>query len=67
MTAIMCAAHTGTLSTLKRYQIMGMDLSLCNYDGRTALHVAASEGQQQVVEFLLKCPQVSVNRVDRCV
>ena len=28
----------------------GLDMSLCDYDGRTALHLAAAEGQLACVE-----------------
>ena len=66
VTSIMYAAHAGALSTLQRYKLAGMDLSLCNYDRRTALHVAASEGKLKVVEMLLDSPEVSINSVDRC-
>lgn len=65
VTSVMYAAHAGALSALQRYKMAGMDLGLCNYDGRTALHVAASEGWLKVVEMLLDCPEVSVNSVDR--
>ena len=33
-----------------------MDMEACDYDGRTALHLAAAEGHYRVVRFLLqKC------------
>ena len=44
ITSIMYAAHAGALSSMQRYLMSGIDLSQCNYDGRTALHIAAAEG-----------------------
>lgn len=36
--------------------MIGTDLNSVDYDGRTALHVAAAEGHDDIVEFLLdKC------------
>ncbi len=65
VTSLMYAARAGALSSLQRYKMAGVNLGLCNYDGRTALHVAAAEGQLKVVEMLLDSPQVSVNAEDR--
>lgn len=44
ITSIMYAAKAGALSSMQRYLMTGIDLAQCNYDGRTALHVAAAEG-----------------------
>jgi len=65
VTSLMYASHAGALSSLQRYQMAGINLGLQNYDGRTALHVAAAEGRVKVVEMLLDSPQVSVNAKDR--
>ncbi len=40
----MYAAHAGAISSLQRYTMAGINLSQCNYDGRTPLHIAAAEG-----------------------
>ncbi|KAL0170472.1 hypothetical protein M9458_035068, partial [Cirrhinus mrigala] len=42
----------------------GTDLNKANYDGRTPLHIAACEGQVNVVEYLLG-KGVSVYAKDR--
>ena len=40
-----------------------MDVS--DYDKRTALHVAASEGYYDIVKFLINVAKVRVNPLDR--
>ncbi|XP_031134573.1 60 kDa lysophospholipase isoform X3 [Sander lucioperca] len=47
------AAKTGDIETLEALKEMGSNLCLCDYDGRTPLHVAACEGNHKVVEYLL--------------
>ena len=65
VTSVMYAAQAGALSTLQRYKMNGMDLSLCNYDGRSPLHVAAAEGHYHIVEMLLDCANAPINVTDR--
>jgi len=47
------AAANGNLSMLETIYSEGIDLNLSNTDGRTALHLAASEGFVTVVEWLI--------------
>jgi len=51
---LMCqAAFDGRLEDLKRYVNTGVDPNESDYDGRTALHLAASEGNMQILEYLV--------------
>ena len=48
-----------------RHHLQGIDLNTSDYDGRTALHVAAAEGQLECVRFLLEAAEVDPNPQDR--
>lgn len=48
-----------------RMYMQGVDLSLFDYDRRTALHLAASEGHAEVVKFLLNTAKVRPDPKDR--
>ena len=50
---------------VSRYFLRGFDLNDCDYDNRTALHLAAAEGQLKVMAFLLGKAKVSHSPVDR--
>ena len=46
-------ASEGKLDDLRKIAIEGTDLSIGDYDGRTAIHLATSNGNKEVVEFLI--------------
>ncbi|XP_063070890.1 glutaminase 2b [Engraulis encrasicolus] len=62
---LMFAAYTGDVSALRRYALSCMDMELKDYDSRTALHVAASEGHAEVAQFLTKVCRVNPFVKDR--
>ncbi|KAK6742471.1 hypothetical protein RB195_010002 [Necator americanus] len=49
----MYAAKQGDISAMKRYLLMGLNLHHRDYDDRTALHVAASEGNLDCLNYVL--------------
>ncbi|KAF1386277.1 hypothetical protein PFLUV_G00092850 [Perca fluviatilis] len=51
---VLLAAFKGDVQTLRRYFLSGVDVNAIDYDGRSALHVAAAEGHVEVIRFLLQ-------------
>lgn len=45
--------------------MQGCNLELCDYDKRTAMHLAASEGHPEIVKFLLNVAKVKPDPKDR--
>uniref|UniRef100_A0A915DX07 Uncharacterized protein n=1 Tax=Ditylenchus dipsaci TaxID=166011 RepID=A0A915DX07_9BILA len=62
---LLFSAKSGDLNTIRRIYMQGGDLELCDYDKRTALHLAASEGYIEIVKFLINIAKVRVDPRDR--
>jgi ankyrin repeat protein len=58
-------SYEGDLEGLKKCFAKGEDLDVSDYDGRTALHLAATEGHAAIVTFLLDVASVNPSPVDR--
>ena len=58
------AAASGDLDQLRSLAESGVDVNLGDYDRRTAMHLAASENQLEIVKFLLAAG-VDANPIDR--
>ncbi|KAK9723198.1 EF-hand domain [Popillia japonica] len=61
---LFCAA-CGDITALRRHKLSGMNMTLSDYDGRTALHLSAAEGHVDCVDFLLRHCHVPYNVKDR--
>jgi glutaminase len=60
---LMFSAAKGDLDAVFRLHLSGMDMGLHDYDGRTALHLAACEGHYEICEYLLK--QCGVHHISK--
>jgi len=62
---LLMAASAGDETALKCAYQQGVDMNLGDYDGRTALHLAAAEGHLRCVKFLLEVCKVKFDVKDR--
>ena len=63
--AALYASAEGDLSELRRLLISGVSPNVADYDGRTLLHLAASEGHKDIVKYLVKHHHADVHAKDR--
>lgn len=59
------AAAEGDLSELQKLLLSGVSANICDYDGRSLLHLAASEGHLRIVKYLLKHHVIDLEATDR--
>lgn len=62
---VLLAASNADKLALQRFWLQNFDLNSTDYDGRTALHISASEGHFEVVKFLLVTCRVHPAPQDR--
>lgn len=62
--SLIWAASAGDIDEIQRLEAMGADLNASDYDGRTAIHLAASEGQLEVVKYFMN-KNVNLSPKDR--
>uniref|UniRef100_A0A1B6DQU4 glutaminase n=1 Tax=Clastoptera arizonana TaxID=38151 RepID=A0A1B6DQU4_9HEMI len=62
---LLFSAASGDLPALRRHRLSGLDMTLADYDGRTALHLAAAEGHLDCVKFMLEQCNVPYGPKDR--
>jgi len=59
------AAHQGNIIGLRVLLARGTDVNSTDYDARSAMHLAASEGRLEVLQFLVGEAKAAVGPVDR--
>jgi len=51
--SLIWAASAGDIDEIQRLESLGTDLNTADYDGRTAIHLASSEGRTDVVKYFI--------------
>jgi len=62
---LLLAASQGDVLALERAYVSGIDMNAADYDNRTALHLACSEGQLDCARFLVNVCGVDMDILDR--
>ena len=62
---LLFAACNGDRLALERAYLSGLDMSMGDYDNRTALHLACAENHISCVKFLVETCQVDLTACDR--
>ncbi|PIO75233.1 ankyrin repeat protein [Teladorsagia circumcincta] len=63
--SLLFAAKNNDMETIRRMYLQGTNMNVADYDGRTALHIAASEGHERLVKFFLGVARVNPELKDR--
>jgi len=63
--SLLFAAKAGDINAVRRFYMQGANLEMADYDKRTALHLAASEGHFDLVKFLINIAKVKHDPLDR--
>nr|CDJ80161.1 Ankyrin and Glutaminase domain containing protein [Haemonchus contortus] len=63
--SLLFAAKYGDFDVVRRMYLQGINLEMADYDGRTALHVAAAEGHMHLVKFFVNVAKVNHQPRDR--
>ena len=62
---LLFAAAAGDMVAIRRHYLSGIDVDVQDYDGRTALHLASTEGHEDLVRFLITSCRSKVDVKDR--
>ncbi|KAK0394676.1 hypothetical protein QR680_000868 [Steinernema hermaphroditum] len=62
---LLYAVKNGDLDMVRRLYLQGANMNMADYDGRTALHLAAAEGHPKLVRFLMQVCKADHSAQDR--